>query len=131
MVDNLQGTARVLVCDDNRLVADLLVHHLEALGFEVEAAADGDEALAKIEAARFDAVVLDAMMPVRGGFDVVRVMKADPATADIPIIMLTGLSDDDNIRNAMSLGVADFMAKPFSPEELLLRLERLLGREPA
>ncbi len=119
------------MCDDNRLVSDLLVHHFEALGFAVEAAGDGDEALDKIAAQRFDAVVLDAMMPVRSGFDVVRAMKADPATADIPIIMLTGLNHDDNIRNAMSLGVADFMAKPFSPEELLLRLDRLLGRAPA
>lgn len=123
--------SRILVCEDNSLLADLLGHHLAEGGFAVDYAVDGGEAIEKIARGRFDAVVLDAMMPVCSGFDVLRRMKEDPATAEIPVIMLTGLSQDEDVRNALTLGVSEFMIKPFIPEELILRLRRLLEGEGA
>lgn len=110
-------------------MSDLLAHHLVEAGFTVDQAGDGGEALEKISAGRSDAIVLDAMMPVCSGFDVLRQMKNDPTIADTPVIMLTGLSQDEDVRTALSLGVSEFMVKPFIPEELILRLRRLLQRE--
>lgn len=118
---------RILVCDDNSLLVDLIEHHLVENGYDVDLAHDGGEALASIEEGRPDAVVLDAMMPVHSGFEVLRRMKEQPATAGIPVVMLTGLSQEDDVVNALELGAAEFMVKPFLPEELLARLKRLLG----
>lgn len=110
-------------------MADLLAHHLAEGGFDVDHAGDGGEALEKIASGSFDAIVLDAMMPVCSGFDVLRQIRSDPSTSDTPVIMLTGLSQDDDVRNALALGVSEFMVKPFIPEELILRLRRLLQNE--
>lgn len=123
--------AHILICEDNVLLTELLSHHLVTEGFTVDRAADGGEALEKIMGGHFDAVVLDAMMPVCSGFDVLRRMKEDPVTAMVPVIMLTGLSQDEDVRNALELGAAEFMIKPLIPEELIMRLQRLLQKEPA
>ena len=121
--------SQILVCEDNALLCDLLSHHLAQEGFAVDQASDGGEALEKIATGRFDAIVLDAMMPVCSGFDVLRRIRENPSTSDTPVIMLTGLSQDDDVRNALALGVSEFMVKPFIPEELILRLRRLLEKE--
>jgi CheY-like chemotaxis protein len=119
--------ALVLVCDDDALVADLLTHRLVGRGYRVSVAADGREALERIAEARPDAILLDAMMPVMDGYEVLRRLRADPATASIPIIMLTARKQEGDIVSALELGANDFVVKPFIPEELMSRLARLIA----
>lgn len=124
----VDAPTRILVCEDNLLLAQLLGHHLAASGHGVLFAADGGEAMAMIANERPDAVILDAMMPVLSGYEVLRQMKGDAALADIPVIMLTGLSQDGDVVEALALGAGEFMVKPFIPDELIVRLDRLLQR---
>lgn len=119
--------ALILICDDDPLVADLLSHRLLARGYRVSFAADGREGLERVAEARPDAILLDAMMPMIDGYEVLRRLRADEATASIPIIMLTARKQEDDIVSALGLGANDFVVKPFIPEELMSRLARLLA----
>ena len=118
---------KILVCDDDDLLVDLLEHRLEARGFEVLIARDGGEAIAIATDQRPDAILLDAMMPVMDGHEVLRRLSSEAATADIPVIMLTARKQERDILSALDLGARDYLVKPFIPEELINRLNRLIG----
>ena len=120
---------RVLICDDDPLLLDLVRHRLKSRGYEVEVAEDGGEALSMIEQAPPDAVVLDAMMPVLDGYELLRRLRAEEQTAAIPVIMLTARRQEQDVLSALQLGANDYMVKPFIPEELVVRLGRLLESE--
>ena len=117
----------ILVCDDDELLVDLLTYRLCARGYQVTAARDGGEALQRLAENRPDAVILDAMMPVVDGFEVLRRIREDQATADLPVVMLSARKQEREIVGALQLGANDFVVKPFIPEELVARLARLLG----
>lgn len=117
----------VLIADDEPLLTQLLEFRLSARGYETVVAGDGREALAKLDEARPNAVVLDMMMPVHDGFEVLRRMRASEAHADTPVIMLTARRGEADVVGALELGADDFLVKPFLPEELLARLSRLLA----
>jgi DNA-binding response OmpR family regulator len=119
----------ILVCDDDELLVDLLTYRLEAKGYQVSAARDGGEALERLGTDKPDAVVLDAMMPVIDGFEVLRRIREQAATADLPVVMLSARKQERDIVGALELGANDFVVKPFIPEELLARLARLLGED--
>lgn len=119
---------RILVCDDDPLLLDLLEHRLTQKGFEVLRAETGTEALEAITEATPDAVVLDAMMPGMDGYDVLRRVRASERLRAIPVLMLTARKQQRDIVGALELGASDFMVKPFMPEELVVRLTRLLER---
>lgn len=118
----------ILVCDDDDLLLELLQHRLEAKGYAVMVARDGREALEQAERTTPDAVVLDAMMPVVDGYQVLRRFRDHPALAGVPIIFLTARKQEEDIVEALKLGASDYLAKPFIPEELMARLSRLLAR---
>jgi DNA-binding response OmpR family regulator len=120
-------TGHVLVADDDSLVADLLTHKLTTRGYRVSIAANGEEAMQLIARDRPDAVLLDAMMPIMDGYEVLRRMRADESLARIPVIMLTARKQEGDIVGALELGANDFVVKPFIPEEVLSRLARLLA----
>lgn len=120
---------RILVCDDDELLVDLLTYRLAAKGYDVTSARDGGEALERIAQETPDAVVLDAMMPVVDGFEVLRRIREDRTTANVPVVMLSARKQERDIVGALELGASDFVVKPFIPEELLARLARLLGLE--
>jgi DNA-binding response OmpR family regulator len=120
-------TSRILVADHDALLRELLEYKLSARGYDVLTAEDGEGALALIRAERPDLVVLDAMMPVRDGFDVLRQMKLDAEVADIPVVMLTARKQESDIVGALDLGAADYLVKPFNPEELLARIARIIA----
>ncbi len=122
-------TKHILVCDDDELLVDLLTYRLGTKGYEVSAARDGGEALERLAADKPDAVVLDAMMPVVDGFEVLRRIREQPATANLPVVMLSARKQERDIVGALELGASDFVVKPFIPEELIARLARLLGEE--
>lgn len=120
---------KVLICDDDPLLLQLMQYRLEARGYQVVRAADGLEAFAAVIAERPNLIVLDAMMPKAGGFEVLARIKADPSLADTPVIMLTALKGEKDIVAALQKGADDYLVKPFIPEELLARLSRLLARK--
>ena len=116
----------ILVADDEPLMRELLEFRLAQRDYRPISASDGREALLRLEDSAPDAVVLDAMMPVHDGFEVLRRMRASPAHADTPVIMLTARRGEEDIVGALELGANDYLVKPFMPEELLARLARLL-----
>ena len=122
----MTSAKRILVCDDDEMLVDLLQYRLEARGFEVLVARDGGEALAMAGSELPDAIVLDAMMPVMNGEQVLRTLRADETGKHIPVIMLTARRQERDIVGALELGANEYMIKPFIPEELIARLTRLL-----
>ena len=125
----MSGKARkILVVDDDELLSELIAHKLRQIGYEVSLAEDGEKALAAIEADPPDAIILDGMMPGIDGFDVLRTVKASPATSAIPIIMLSARTMEKDVVGGLSLGADDYMVKPFMVEELVMRLNRLLNK---
>lgn len=114
----------VVVADDDPLLRQILEHKLGNSGFRVIAVEDGRAAL-EAARARPSVIVLDAMMPVMDGFETLRRLKADPKLRDIAVVMLTALKREDDVVSALKLGAADYLAKPFNPDELVVRLQRL------
>ncbi|HEY0148720.1 MAG TPA: response regulator [Allosphingosinicella sp.] len=119
---------KILVCDDDPLLVDLLQYRLASRGYEVIVAEDGGKALRRLGEGRPDAVLLDAMMPVIDGYEVLRKIREDASLADVPVIMLTARKQEQDIVTALELGANDYLVKPFIPEELVARLARLLDR---
>ena len=117
----------VLIADDEPLLTELLEFRLGARGYKTVVAHDGRDALAKLEAVQPDAVVLDMMMPVHDGLEVLRRMRANRLHAETPVIMLTARRGEADVVGALELGANDYLVKPFLPEELLIRLARLLA----
>jgi DNA-binding response OmpR family regulator len=120
--------ARVLVADDDPIVRELIVYKLETEGYDVVVAEDGTSALSTVQESTPDIVVLDVHMPGLSGFDVCRMMRAEPATAQVPVIMLTASVQEADISTGFVSGADDYVAKPFSPRELVSRIQAVLAR---
>ena len=110
--------ATILVVEDEPDVRRMVQLVLERAGHTVRLAGDGEAALADIAAHRPDVVLLDVSMPVLSGFEVLDRLKADPATASLPVVMLTARSDYDSVARAWKGGVDNYVTKPFDPGEL-------------
>jgi len=117
---------RILVVDDDRAVRDSLRRSLQFNGYEVETAADGAEALARVPAARPDAIVMDVMMPRLDGLETTRALRA--AGSDLPILVLTARDAVGDRVDGLDAGADDYLTKPFALEELLARLRALTRR---
>jgi PleD family two-component response regulator len=120
---------RILVVDDNPVNLRMLADWLGSEHYVVSTATDGFEALAKIAAERPDTVLLDVVMPELNGFEVCRRIKADPTTVDIPVIMVTALSDVDDLVRGFNAGADDFVTKPFNFDALTARVRSQLRRK--
>lgn len=118
--------AKVLAVDDNPDNVELIADIVEALGYEVLKAFDGPQALAVVEAQPPDLIILDVNMPGMTGFEVIAKLKSDKLTAQIPVIMLTALNDVDYRVEGLELGADDYLTKPYSPRELIARIETRL-----
>ncbi|WP_326559351.1 response regulator transcription factor [Micromonospora sp. NBC_01796] len=119
-------TQRVLVVDDDRTVSDVICRYLEHDGFQVTHAADGESALAAVAQQAPHLVVLDLMLPRINGLQVCRELRARPD--GVPIIMLTARGDESDRILGLQLGADDYLTKPFSPRELVLRVRSVLRR---
>jgi DNA-binding response OmpR family regulator len=117
----------ILIADDDELLAALVQFKLEAAGHRVIIAENGAAALDAVKSERPDLIVLDAMMPVLTGSEVLTILKADPESAMLPVIMLTARRNQEDVVAALRGGAADYLTKPFIPEELLVRVETALA----
>ncbi|MBP8948714.1 MAG: response regulator transcription factor [Candidatus Promineofilum sp.] len=120
---------RILVVDDDREVVRLIRAYLEQAGFEVLAAYDGDTAVHVIRRERPDLLLLDLMLPGKDGWAITRLVRADPALAHTPIIMLTARVDDTDKIVGLELGADDYVTKPYNPREVVARVRARL-RQP-
>jgi DNA-binding response OmpR family regulator len=118
-------SARILVADDDRKLAALVRLYLERAGHSVVSVNDGKAALAECRRREPDLAVLDIMMPALDGRDVCHVLRAE---SDVPIIFLTARASEDDMVQGLSLGADDYVTKPFSPRELVARVEAVLRR---
>jgi two-component system, OmpR family, phosphate regulon response regulator PhoB len=120
--------SRVLIVEDERDIRDLVVLHLRRDGYEVTSAGSGEEALAQVRQSPPDLIVLDLMLPAMSGLEVCRRLRQEPATATLPILMLTAKADEVDRVVGLELGADDYVVKPFSPKELLARVRAVLRR---
>ena len=118
----------ILVVDDEPDAVELVEFNLRAAGYSVITAEDGAEAIAKARKALPDLILLDVMLPEIDGMAGCKILKNDPATSSIPIIMLTAKAAEIDRILGLELGADDYVTKPFSPRELILRIKNLLNR---
>ncbi len=118
--------SKILIGDDDASLAKVLVGILEMCGYESETAEDGDQVVAKAASCRPDLILLDVTMPKKDGYEVLRILQADKKTADIPVIMVTARDAVRDKIEGFHLGAGDYLTKPFSPEELIARINALL-----
>ncbi|MFN4261080.1 MAG: response regulator [Gemmataceae bacterium] len=117
---------RILIADDNPQGVELLEAYLSETDYETRIAADGEETLRQVREWNPDLILLDIMMPKISGFEVCKQLRADPATRDIAVLMVTALDQSSDIDRAVEAGTDDFLTKPINKNELLLRVKSLL-----
>lgn len=118
--------AKILAVDDEPELTDLMQYHLVRAGHDVATAANGWEAIASVKVRRPDIILLDLMLPDLDGFGVCEILRRDPATATIPIVIVSAWSSPDSRNLGLELGALDYLTKPFSPQELVERVNRLV-----
>lgn len=126
-----QPGERILVVDDEPDIIALVAYHLARAGYRVSTASTGREALAAARDEQPAMVVLDLMLPELSGFQVLERLREEPALADIPVLMLTARREEADRVRGLSLGADDYLVKPFSPQELVLRVRNILRRTRA
>jgi two-component system, OmpR family, phosphate regulon response regulator PhoB len=133
MIDGISSLPKplVLVVEDEAAIATMLRYNLEKQGFRVAEAGDGEEALTRISEAQPDLVLLDWMLPVLSGIEVCRQIRRKPATRDLPVIMVTARTEDQDAVRGLNIGADDYITKPFNIEALLARVRALLRRSNA
>jgi two-component system alkaline phosphatase synthesis response regulator PhoP len=124
--ENDKSGPAVLVVDDNKQNLELLLAYLEDVDCRTIAATGGPEAIEIVKKTPPDLILLDVMMPKMSGFEVCRRLKNDPKTSDIPIIMVTALSELGDIERAINCGTDDFLSKPVNKWELVTRVKTML-----
>ena len=119
---------KILIVEDEIDVAELLAHHLRGEGFSVEIVTNGRIALAAVKAQTPALIVLDLMLPEISGLDLCRMIKSNPVTRNVPIVMLSARIEEIDRVLGFELGADDYVVKPFSPRELVLRIRAILRR---
>lgn len=119
---------QVLVVDDEPDLLELARYNLTQIGYDVACVASGEEALAHVRSHQPDLVILDLLLPGVDGWEVCKILKRDPRTATIPIMMLTARSEEADMVTGLELGADDYLTKPFSPRVLLARVKAALRR---
>jgi two-component system, OmpR family, phosphate regulon response regulator PhoB len=123
------SSKRILIVEDEKDVVDLLSLNLRKVGgFFVSSVSDGSTALTKAREEKPDLVILDVMLPKMSGFEVCKVLKTDSATRNIPVLMLTAKAEEIDRIVGLELGADDYVVKPFSPREVILRIKAILRR---
>jgi DNA-binding response OmpR family regulator len=122
------ASSTILVVEDDPVILDLLAVNFELEGYVVVRAVDGEDGLAQARAHRPDVIVTDVMMPKRSGIDLLRDIRAEPELAPTPVILLSAKALATDVRDGLAAGADDYITKPFEPDDLLVRVEKLLAR---
>jgi DNA-binding response OmpR family regulator len=122
------GKLTVLVIDDDPVILELLRVNFEIEGFDVICATDGEDGLRRAQADRPDVVISDIMMPRRDGLQLLTELKADPATENLPVILLSAKAQKSEVQHGIDMGADDYITKPFDPLELIDRLNAVMAR---
>lgn len=125
---SLSNKPLVLIVEDEAALMTMLRYNLEKQGFRVEEAGDGEEALSRITELKPDMVLLDWMLPHLSGIEVCRQIRRRPATRELPVIMITARSEDQDAVRGLNTGADDYVTKPFSTEALVARMRALMRR---
>lgn len=128
MTEPTNGAPLVLAVDDDEVILGLVVYRLEQSGYRVITARDGEEALALALAERPALAVIDVMMPKLDGYELTRLLRSHEETRDTPVILLTARVQEADVERGFEAGANDYLRKPFSPQELLSRVQAQLGR---
>lgn len=121
---------RILIVDDEEVIRKFLKIHLAKLGYEVKEAADGEQAIEQLREGNFDLLICDILMPKKDGWEVVKEVKSNPRTKDIPVILLTAKNEDSDMFKGYDLGANYYMTKPFTKSQLLCGLKLMLDGAP-
>lgn len=121
-------TTPVLIVDDEADIVELVSYNLKKEGFSVDSAADGETALQKLKKNSYSLAVLDLMLPGLQGLELCRIIRKDPKTSSLPIIMLTAKGEEVDRVLGLEIGADDYITKPFSPRELVARVRAVLRR---
>lgn len=124
-----ENKTKILMADDDALLVELITHFLVKNGFQVQWAQNGKEALDMAESYKPAVIILDGMMPIIDGFEVLRILKENPATQNIPVMMLTARKMEKDILKGFSAGAEEYVVKPFLPEELIVRIKKILKKK--
>ncbi len=124
----MDAPKHILVVEDEADLVELISYNLKKEGFSVDSAMDGETALSKIKKGRYDLVVLDLMLPGIQGMELCRILRSDPKTETLPIIMLTAKGEEVDKILGLEMGADDYITKPFSPRELVARVKAVLRR---
>jgi len=124
----MQEQKHILVVDDEADLIELVSYNLRKEGFTVDSASDGEKALEKIRKGTYSLVILDLMLPGIQGIELCRIIRNDPKTVNLPIIMLTAKGEEVDRILGLEMGADDYMSKPFSPRELVARVKAVLRR---
>ena len=122
--------SKILIVEDEPDIVELLAYNLHQAGFETDAVLNGADALERVKIEPPDLVLLDLLLPEVDGLEICRTLKRDPSSASIPIIMLTAKGEAIDRIVGLELGADDYITKPFSPREVLLRIRAVLRRAP-
>ena len=121
-------TKNILIVDDEPDILELISYNLKKEGFHISTALDGEEALQKVRTGNLDLIILDLMLPGIHGMELCRILRNNPKTAHVPIIMLTARGEESDKVRGLETGADDYMTKPFSPKELIARVKAVLRR---
>lgn len=121
------ATQKILLVDDDPNILKVLSMRLEKTGYEVDSISDGFMALEKIRKDRPDLIILDLMLPEIDGYKVCRMLKFDETYKNIPVIMLTGRTQEEDRKKGLQMGADAYIVKPFESKNLLMKIEELLG----
>ena len=121
---------RILIVDDEEVIRKFLKIHLAKLGYEVKEAADGEQAIEQLRKDDFDLLICDILMPKKDGWEVIKEVKSNPRTKDIPVIVLTAKNEDSDMFKGYDLGANYYMTKPFTKTQLLYGLKLMLDGAP-
>jgi len=124
----MQEQKHIIVVDDEADLIELVSYNLRKEGFTVDSASDGEKALEKIRKGTYSLVILDLMLPGIQGIELCRIIRNDPKTVNLPIIMLTAKGEEVDKIIGLEMGADDYMSKPFSPRELVARVKAVLRR---
>jgi phosphate regulon transcriptional regulator PhoB len=119
---------KILIVDDEPDIVQLISYNLKKEGFHIATARDGEEALKKVREGHLDLIILDLMLPGIHGMELCRILRNNPKTAHVPIIMLTARGEESDKVRGLDSGADDYMTKPFSPKELMARVKAILRR---